>query len=162
MFAAARICCTNCRPCVAPAIHLPPDHQRGALQTHAGVDINMSAGRIILLHRERLTEGFSSTSPEATPGDVHGSESVDCDSLDWPQPPDPFSHHRAGNAIRIPQAAPYLSFGRQSEDPGNASTAWRLLWARATTPFSMSDSRQDTSTRNRRNFDGTNATMLLQ
>ena len=109
-------------------------------------------------YQERLTVGLSSTSPVATPEGAHGSESVECDSLCLPQSLGPSPHHRAGNAIPIPRAAPYLSFGQQSGDLGNAGTAWRLQWARATTPFSMSGSRQDTRTRDQRNFDEANTT----
>lgn len=39
---------------------------------------------------------------EENPGLVHGSESVDCDSLDWPQCRDRSSHHRAGTANLLP------------------------------------------------------------
>ena len=161
-FCGRRLHDKTCCPCGVHAIHFPADQQRGALPIHDGVDVIVIDAACSLLHRGRLTGVLSSTSPEATPEDEHGSESVGCDSLDWPQPPGPSSHHRAGNATPIPRAAPYLSFGQQPRDLGNASTAWRLLWARATTPSSMSGSRQDTRTWNRRNFDGSNTTMPLQ
>ena len=56
-------------------------------------------------------------------GGVHHSGSVGCGSLDWPQSLDPSSLHRAGNAIQLPEAAPYLAFGWQSKGLGNADTA---------------------------------------
>lgn len=78
-------------------------------------------------YRERLTVGLSSTYPESTPEDVHGSESVECDSLCLPHSPGPSSHHRAGNAIPIPKAGPHLAFEQQPGDLGNAGTAsWHL------------------------------------
>ena len=88
-----------------------------------------TAASIPDFYRRRLTVVFSSPSPVATPEGAPGSESVECDSLCLPQSLGPSPHRRAGNAIPIPKAAPYLSFGRQSKNRGNAGTARSWLAA---------------------------------
>lgn len=108
-------------------INFRPGRQRSTLRIHDDFDITLFIPFIHSgdseVHSRFTAHGLSHASLQATQGGGHGSESVGCASLDWPRSLGPSPHHRVDNAIRIPRAAPCLSFGRQSKGLGNVGSA---------------------------------------